>query len=121
MNSMPKQGTINKRKIGKNYEDVAAAYLSQKGYDIITSNYRCKLGEIDLIASIEGELVFVEVKYRKTSTYGLPREAVNFYKMKRIISIAQVYMKQNYKKEVLCRFDVIEILDEQITHLEAAF
>ena len=57
---------MNKRKTGTAYEKKAAAYLKEKGYHILKRNYRCPLGEIDLIAEENGYLVFIEVKYRRT-------------------------------------------------------
>jgi putative endonuclease len=107
--------------VGAAYEKLAAAYLVRKGYSIICNNYRCKLGEIDIIAEIEGCIVFVEVKYKASSAYGYPREAVHYKKQQRIILAAKCYLKQYKKYEVSCRFDVIEILGDILTHLEAAF
>ena len=63
-------GERNKRKIGGQYEDLAAAYLREQGYEILERNYRDRLGEIDVIAREAGYLVFVEVKYRKDQRSG---------------------------------------------------
>lgn len=122
MNSMQKQNSIkNKRAIGTYYEKQAADCLLKKGYTILCSNYRCKLGEVDIIAKIDGCIVFVEVKYKASSVYGYPREAVNYKKQQRIRLTAKYYLRQYEKYEVSCRFDVIEFLGDTITHLEAAF
>lgn len=122
MNCTPKQSTRkNKRLIGTAYEKRAMEWLDDKGYTIICSNYRCKLGEIDIIAEIDGCTVFVEVKYKASSLYGYPREAVNYKKQQRIMVTAKFYLRQYKKYEVSCRFDVIEILGDVITHIEAAF
>ena len=64
----------------------AAVCLEEKGYRILERNYRCGHGEVDLIASKDGWIVFVEVKYRKTDSMGLPQEAVNRRKQQRIQS-----------------------------------
>nr|WP_302596200.1 YraN family protein [uncultured Cellulosilyticum sp.] len=111
----------NKKAVGKAYEDLATAYLIDKGYSIVEKNYRCKLGEIDIIAKDYDMLVFIEVKYRKTVAFGSPGEAVTYYKKQRILRSAKWYLRQHYYSEINCRFDVIEILDEKLSHVEAAF
>jgi putative endonuclease len=119
---MQKQKTQeNRRLVGAAYERLAAEHLIKKGYSIICSNYRCKLGEIDIVAEMEGCTVFVEVKYKANSLYGYPREAVNYKKQQRIMLTAKFYLRQYKHYEVNCRFDVIEIIGDKITHLEAAF
>lgn len=122
MNYMPKQkGTMNKRAVGSQYEGLATAYLLNKGYVILENNFRCKLGEIDIIAKHNEYIVFIEVKYRKTKQFGYPREALTYQKIRHIVRTAQYYLKIKVGYEKACRFDVIEILGEEITHLEAAF
>ena len=75
---------MNRRKEGAYYENLVAEYLKTQGYEILEKNYRCRIGEIDLIAK-EGEtLVFVEVKYRRNDKMGDPKEAVNRKKQKKI-------------------------------------
>lgn len=111
----------NKKAVGKVYEDLATAYLIDKGYKILARNYRCKVGEIDIIAKEKDVVVFIEVKYRKTLAFGSPAEAVNYYKKQRILRTAKWYLHAYYKNEINCRFDVIEILDEKLSHVEAAF
>lgn len=111
----------NNRKIGRNYEIAAAYYLEQSGYEILECNYRCKSGEIDLIAR-EGEyLVFCEVKYRKYGDKGNPFEAVNRKKQRTIIRCAQWYMLEHNLKDIPCRFDVIGISGKEIYLLRNAF
>lgn len=111
----------NKRLVGAKYEKVASEYLVSKGYTVTHHNYRCKLGEIDIIAQMDGMTVFIEVKYRKTNLYGMPSQAVNYKKQQRILLTAKYYLRQYEKYEVNCRFDIIEILGDVITHIEAAF
>lgn len=67
----------NKRMEGSRYEQLAARYLEQKGMDVLELNYRCRTGEIDIIARDGGYLVFVEVKYRKTKRAGYALEAID--------------------------------------------
>ena len=70
---------MNKRKTGQEQEAKAACFLKTQGYQILERNYRCKKGEIDLIAREGQYLVFVEVKYRSTNESGLPEEAVDLH------------------------------------------
>lgn len=115
-----KQAT-NKRQIGSEYEQMAKKYLVSKGYEILYTNYRCKLGEIDIIAKDESHIIFIEVKYRSNSFFGYPREAVDYKKQKRIRKVAQYFIKTELRQETSCRFDIIEILDTSLTHIVAAF
>ena len=73
---------MNKRQTGSEYEGLAAKWLEGHGYQIVERNYRCRQGEIDLIAEKDGYLVFVEVKYRRSSEAGDPAEAVDYWKQK---------------------------------------
>lgn len=114
--------TTNKRQIGAAYEEQAAHFLIGQGYQILERNYRCRQGEIDLIAKDGKTLVFVEVKYRKDKQKGHPLEAVNRYKQQKIIHTAMYYC---YKQKVFdaqaCRFDIVSILGEDIELLKHAF
>ena len=101
---------MNTRKTGQHYEEKAAEYLQQQGYRIIERNYRCRGGEIDIIAWHEAYLVFVEVKYRATKGSGEPVAAVDFNKQKKICSVAKWYMmERKYGDDTKCRFDVVGI------------
>ena len=117
---------LNKRKTGSRYETLAARYLEKKGYLIVNQNYRCRAGEIDLIARDEAEgwrcLVFIEVKYRKNGAAGLPEEAVNVNKRRRI-SRAADYFRMQYRipMDMPCRFDVIAIEGDRLRHHVNAF
>lgn len=93
---------------GRRGEMEAAAFLRRKGYDILSANYRTRLGEIDLIASDGVFLVFAEVKTRSARSAILPREAVNIAKQRKIISAAGQYLA-DYPTELQPRFDVIEV------------
>lgn len=102
-------------------ENKAVNYLTDKGYEILETNYKNKLGEIDIIAKDDTRIVFVEVKARATAKYGYPREAVNEYKQRKIKMVAESYLKSKRLLNSYIRFDVIEILAGNITHLIAAF
>lgn len=109
-------------------EALAADYLRRKRYTVIDANYRCRFGEIDLIACNRKYLVFVEVKLRKNADFALAREFVDFRKQNRIRTTALEYLK-NHPTRLQPRFDVIEIYapdgvetrQPEINHLEDAF
>lgn len=104
---------------GRSGEEKAAKYLQKKGYAILERNYRCRFGEIDIIAADKNTLVFVEVKARSGSKYGMGYESVRPDKQAKLTKTAQHYMAE--KGESLARFDVISIDDGEITHIENAF
>ena len=113
----------NKRQTGKNYEELAIKYLQDKGYFIIEKNFQVRQGEIDIIARDNATIVFVEVKYRGSSSSGHPLEAVTYGKQKKICKSALFYMNKNKisPDNTSIRFDVIGILGNEITHIENAF
>lgn len=112
----------NNRRTGSYYEQAAAEYLKQKGLRILKQNYRCRYGEIDLIAQDGETIVFIEVKYRRTAGMGEPAEAVTAVKQKRIRDVASCYLACFcQEQEVMCRFDVITILGRQLCWIQDAF
>jgi putative endonuclease len=106
---------------GRIGEDIAVKYLKKHKYQIVERNYSNKLGEIDIIALDGDYLVFVEVKMRETTQFGMPREAVTIYKQRHIIRAAQLYLYQNKLSGVPVRFDIVEILAGEVTLLKDAF
>ena len=108
-------------------EDRAARYLRLHGYRIVERNFRCRQGEIDIIAR-KGEIVaFVEVKQRKNADFGEAREFVTFSKQRRIIAAAELWLSQ-HETPLQPRFDVVEVYAPrgedgpvQIRHIENAF
>lgn len=101
---------------------MAADYLTECGYTILERNYREKSGEIDIIAKEGGYIVFAEVKYRKNDAYGNPLEAVDYRKQQKIRHTALSYLrKEKYPYNTPVRFDVIGIMDSQITLVKNAF
>ena len=106
----PRQAT------GRSGEDLAAQYLEQQGYIILERNYRLRIGEIDIIARDGEDLVFIEVKTRRSKRFGSPFEAVDVRKQKKIFNIAAVYLQG---KELPVRFDVVAVhLNEQDARIE---
>lgn len=107
---------------GSHYESAAAAVLEKNGYEILASNYRCVMGEVDLIGKDGDCLAFVEVKYRSSETMGSPQEAVDGKKQQRIIRCAQWYLMENHLPEdTPVRFDVVSILGSHVTLDKNAF
>ena len=114
--------TYNKRQIGTEKEKSAGAYLEKNGYEIIEYNFRCRQGEIDIIAKDGEYFCFIEVKYRTTNDYGSPFEAVDVRKQNQIRKVANYYLMKNKLSEwTPCRFDVIGFVGEEMTHIENAF
>ncbi len=108
--------------LGEEGEEIASQYLKMLGYEIIKRNFRCRMGEIDIIAIDKDELVFIEVKTRGQQEYGTPGEAVNKQKKNHIYHVAQYYLMINHMEEVFCRIDVVEIYKKtnsfQVNHLK---
>ena len=98
-----------RHKIDRIGEDIACAFLEENNLKIIERNYRCKIGEIDIIALDKNEIVFVEVKTRSQNEYGLPAEAVNKAKKAHIYHVAEYYMMVNKIENRFCRIDIVEI------------
>jgi putative endonuclease len=106
-------------------ETLAALFLRLKGYRIEARNWRCPLGEIDIVAWDRDTLVFVEVKSRTGTSAGTPLEAVDQRKQARLVQLAQAYLSRRRGEMPPCRFDVIAVEGRRplprIRHLRAAF
>lgn len=94
---------------GKRGEVIAAQYLHQQGYRILEQNFRCKIGEIDVVAEKEGRILFIEVKTRRSDHFGLPEEAVHSIKQKKITRAAEWYLKQHKMTDRPVGFEVLAI------------
>lgn len=113
---------MNNREVGTNFEKKAADYLMGQGYRILDRNFRCKTGEIDLIAMDGDYLCFIEVKYRSGTAKGFPAEAITPGKMRKITRTAQFYMLlHKIPQDTPCRFDAVVILDHDISLIKNAF
>ena len=95
--------------LGKTGEEIGTKYLIKNGYRIIIRNFRCRQGEIDIIAQDKNEIVFIEVKTRKNTNYGYPIDAVDKRKQKHILNASKYYIYINKLEKKNIRFDVIEI------------
>jgi len=90
-------------------EALAARFLQERGVRIVERNYRCRGGEIDIIARDGQTTVFIEVKAREGKDFGEPVEAVTPWKRRRISRIALEYLARHHLDESPCRFDVVSI------------
>ena len=95
------------REAGDRGEAMAAEYLREHGYEILASQFRCRFGEIDLIAEKDGVLMFVEVKLRTNLQYGAPREYVTVKKQEKLRAAALLYLSER-ELDAPARFDVAE-------------
>ena len=108
-------------------EERAAQYLKERGYQILERNYRLRTGEIDLIAKQGNQIVFVEVKTRRTLKFGVPQAAVTPTKQKQISKLALSYLQTNDLLDTPCRFDVVAIFlsststPAKLKHIQNAF
>lgn len=110
-------------------EDRAAEYLRAQGYEIVDRNFRCRYGEVDIVAKTGRYLVFAEVKLRKSADYGFAREAVTYSKQQKLRTTALCWLQAHPPTRLQPRFDVLEVYAPQgtatvrptVNHLENAF
>jgi putative endonuclease len=98
-----------KRETGDSAERAARGELERHGYRIVAANYRCRGGEIDLVARKGDAWVFVEVRSHSTDTFGPPRESIRAAKQRRLSRAAAAYLRANRLNDVSWRFDVAEV------------
>lgn len=121
-NESVKSKKILNSTIGKIKEKQAVKYLKAKcKYKILITNYAISIGEIDIIAKDKDTIVFIEVKYSDNAYFGLPRERVDKNKQFKIRQVALIYLKDNKLLNHKCRFDVIDILGDKLTHIKDCF
>ncbi len=100
---------MNRREIGALGEKLALDYLARQGYLIRESNYRCREGEVDIVAEKDDFLVFVEVRTRTSSSFGSPEESVTQRKLERLITLAQTYIQSHQDLPSSWRIDVVAV------------
>jgi len=114
-----------KQILGKEGEQIAERYLLKKGYRLVERNYRCPVGELDLIALDRRVLVFIEVKTRSDDRFGIPFESVHRRKQQRMIKAALFFLSQHRLHHRDARFDVIGISfvgrEPVVEHIQNAF
>lgn len=113
---------MDPRKVfGNRSERLAADFLLKKGYRILARQYKNSIGEIDIVAQDADEIVFVEVKARRSSTFGFPEESVTARKLEKIAAVGQLFLQERNNAEVAHRIDVIAIESSgNITHIVGA-
>ncbi|MSM41377.1 MAG: YraN family protein [Geobacter sp.] len=119
------KGASNQQ-VGEAGEELAVALLSAKGYRIVERNFRCKGGEVDIVARDGSTLVFVEVKTRRDLSYGPPQLAVTPFKQRQISKAALFWLARAKKPDAAARFDVVAITllagaSPQVEHIVNAF
>ena len=121
---------LSRRELGELGESLSREMYEEKGFRVVAKNYRCKIGEIDLICKKDKLLVFCEVKCRQSLMFGIPAEAVDAKKIRHIRRVASWYLSQKMNiyrlyNDFDMRFDVVEVVfvkDEyEINHIENAF
>ena len=105
---------LNTREIGNKYEDKSVETLVREAYKILERNYQNRFGEIDIIAEKNKELVFIEVKYRKTSKFGYGYEAVDRRKIMKILKLANYYIQLKKYQDYKIRFDCMSYLGDEL-------
>lgn len=113
-----------RQRTGQQGEALAAAYLRERGYQIVTQNWRCQVGEVDIIARTSETLVFVEVRTRRGDKYGPPEASLTTAKQARLVELAQSYLQETGNQAAPWRIDVVAVqlarAAPQINHIENA-
>lgn len=114
---------MNNVQLGAKGEEVALQFLLKRGYSILEKNFRLRMGEIDIIASKGGCIIFAEVKSRRSLSFGYPCEAVDLRKQRKILLVAKSYIHMKRLYDADCRFDIIEVYinEKKVNHIEGAF
>ncbi|HEV7956506.1 MAG: YraN family protein [Microbacteriaceae bacterium] len=115
-----------KDELGRRGEELAAAFLAHGGYRIVARNWRCRQGEIDIVARRGDDLVFVEVKTRTSVSHGHPFEAITVRKLARLRRLAAAWCGANPGRYAGIRIDVVAVIAPRnapvsIEHLEGVF
>lgn len=117
----------HKKALGSKGEDIAVNFLKKKGYKIIQRNYRCKYGEIDIIAKCNNVYAFIEVRTIQAENFGIPQDFITITKTDHISKSALNFIKEESLFDHTCRFDLITITfshilrEPKIEHIENAF
>lgn len=117
----------NRKQLGKLAEELALRHLQRKGYKILAQNYRCRYGEIDIVALDGHTLVFVEVRAKRSADFGTPQESISRQKQRKIREVARFYLSNELKRGSACRFDAVAVQFEtdfkvkELEHIENAF
>jgi putative endonuclease len=107
--------------VGARGEDRAVRHLARHGYRIVERNYRCKVGELDIVARDGSVLVFVEVRSRRDGERGSALDAVTWHKRRKVSRVAMVYLAQRRPRFEQARFDVVAITGAELVHIKDAW
>jgi putative endonuclease len=113
--------TRQRRALGLEGEDIAASWYRARGYEVLARNWRCAEGELDLVVTRDGTVVFCEVKARSTTAFGTPFDAVTPAKQRRLRGLAARWLRQASARPASLRFDVVGVLGGEVEVVEAAF
>ena len=111
------RGGENARRLGQWGEQLVAEHLRRQGWTVVTRNFRCRMGELDIVAKNEQYIIFVEVKLRKDDRFGSACEAVTPSKQRKLRITAQFYLV-SHPTQLQPRFDVVEVYAPQGVHTE---
>ena len=106
---------------GRFGEDEAARWYRRRGYEVLARNWRCELGELDLVLGAPGLVVFCEVKARASAEFGGPQGAVNHTKQRRLRRLAAAWLAVERPGTVQVRFDVVAVVNARVEVIEDAF
>ncbi len=99
----------NRKRTGDLGEKLARQYLLKNGYEILEQNYRCSIGEIDIVARDSDSLAFVEVRTKRSSQFGTPEESITTTKKTKLIELAQSYLQEHADVPDHWRIDVVAV------------
>jgi putative endonuclease len=105
-------------RVGKLGEELAGRFLRERGYQILTTNYRCRQGEVDIVAKDGEEVVFVEVRTRRSQSFGTPQESLTRPKVRRLVATCQDYLQGYGGGETNWRIDLVSVRLDQGNRLE---
>jgi putative endonuclease len=113
--------TQARRALGASGEEAAALWYRQHGYEVLARNWRCRDGELDLVVRRHRTIVFCEVKTRTTDRFGVPAEAVNYEKRRRLRVLAAKWLEASPVRPREIRFDVASVMGGLVEVIEGAF
>jgi len=113
--------TIERHRLGVRGEDLAAAWYEARGYEVVSRNWRCRLGELDLVLRDGRIFIFCEVKTRTSNAFGEPIEAVTYDKRRRIRHLAARWIEDSPIRPAEIRFDVASVMGGRVEVVEGAF
>ena len=109
MMKKPKQSQMNRQEVGKLGEKLAQKFLKKRGYHIRETNFRCQVGEIDIVAQQKDYLVFIEVRTKSNLDFGTPEESITQAKKGKLVASALTYINSHQDLPLLWRIDVVAI------------